>query len=77
MRNIEELKKVLLENFDEYFISGLCNYFRNLYIYHLITKIEYHFLSIEISSHDRYKEDDFIWEEYLKEPRIEWIKNLK
>lgn len=82
MRDIEELKKVLLENFDEYFdgffVTGLCDYFYDMhFIRNIISFADYSYLKRKIREHEDWKEDVYIWKEGLKQPRIEWVKNLK
>lgn len=77
MRSKEELKKILLlENFDKYFKTGLCYYFVMLRAFEVITYYELFFLNTEIEGVRGKGDYSFIWKEGLKEPRINWIKNL-
>lgn len=77
MINIEILKEVLLKKFDIGFKRGLCIYFTDLCLYGYITEEEYLFLIKKIEEHENYKAGDYIWKKGDKQPRIEWIKNLK
>lgn len=76
MRDIEELKKVLLDNFYVYFKFGLCEFFNDLWVMEFITNEEYEFLIKKLKEHRNYKENGYVWKINEIEPRIKWIKNL-
>ena len=80
MRDIEELKKVLLEefkvSFDGYYVSSLCGFFYVNLKYKIITYSEYRYLIDQIKKHENYREGYYIWKFGEEEPRINWIKNL-
>lgn len=79
MRSNLELQKVLLDNIDDYFETGLCVYISISYSMNLISLQEFRYLKLFISKRSNGLNSIYwIGKKGDIKPRIEWIKeNIK
>ena len=75
MRTQLELWQVVKENFDEYFLGGLCILLSRLYIKEIISRDESISIYNEIKSYG-YTRDFFLGDEGDPKPRLEFIEKM-
>ena len=75
MRTQLELWQVVKDNFDEYFLSGLCVLIHDLKNFGIISSEEKELLKKELSEYGDNK-TFFIGHKYVKKPRLEFIDKM-
>ena len=75
MRTQLELWQVVKDNFDEYFLSGLCGLIHDLKLFGIINSEEKELLKKELSEYGDNK-TFFIGYKYVKKPRLEFIDKM-
>ena len=75
MRTQLELWQVVKDNFDEYFISGLCYLITDLYLDDIINSDELQLLKNELKSYDN-TSDFFLGVSENPKPRLEFIDKM-
>lgn len=78
-RPIQELLQLMLDNFDEYFVTGLCGMIMNMYWESnnsAITKEEQEILFdyLTINAHRGLGDGSYWWKAGYAEPRIKYLK---
>ena len=77
-RDIYELLIVMRDNFDKYFVSGLCRLNHSLWDYDLYSYDEYYRISAFICENRPNKESFWGWPIRETEPRKRWLdKQIK
>ena len=75
MRTQLELWQVVKDNFDEYFIAGLCYLITDLYLDDIINSDELQLLKNELKSYDN-TSDFFLGVSENPKPRLEFIEKM-
>ena len=75
MRTQLELWQVVKDNFDKYFLSGLCGLIYDLELFGIINSEEKELLKKELSEYGN-KKTFFIGYKYVKGPRLEFIDKM-
>ena len=75
MRTQLELWKIVKENFEQYFLSGLCGLIYDLTLFDIINTEEKELLKKELSEYGDNK-TFFIGFKYAKKPRLEFIDKM-
>lgn len=75
MRTRLELWNIVDENFDKYFLGGLCRVLLMGYVNYLFNEFEYHLILSELLEHGG-SDEYFLGEKGDKKPRKEFIKKM-
>ena len=73
-RKMSELLQVMIDNFDEYFNTGLCWTYLMLWGSNIITYEEYDLLEQYIQENRPNKNLGWSWRQGAKAPRLKWLK---